>query len=125
MSQAATAITNIAIINQSAPYGSSNGQESLDMALAMSNFAQDVSLFFIEDGVLQLLTSQHPGAIDNKAYHKTFSALEFYDIESIYVCKQSLTQRGLQVSQLCIPVTLMELEDLSSLLANQQHIMSF
>ena len=125
MSQTAAAITSIAIINQSAPYGSSNGQESLDMALAMSNFAQNVSVFFIEDGVLQLLTSQHAASIDNKAYHKTFSALEFYDIESIYVCKQSLMQRGLKESQLCIPVILMELEDLSNLLAEQQHVMSF
>jgi tRNA 2-thiouridine synthesizing protein C len=115
----------IAIINKSAPYGSSNGQESLDMALAMSNFAQDVSVFFIEDGVLQLLVSQNATTIDAKAYFKTFPALEFYDIENIYVCKKSLIQRGLQASQLCIPVTLIELDDLSILLAKQQHVMSF
>lgn len=125
MNKAAAAIVDIAIINKSAPYGSSNGQESLDMALAMSNFAQNVSVFFIEDGVLQLLTSQRAASIDSKAYHKTFPALEFYDIDSIYVCKQSLAQRGIQVSQLCIPVILMELKDLSNLLANQQHVMSF
>jgi tRNA 2-thiouridine synthesizing protein C len=125
LNQSATKLSSIAIINQSAPYGSSNGQESLDMALAMSNFAQDVSLFFIEDGVLQLLSSQNAASIDNKNYHKTFPALEFYDIENIYVCKQSLAQRGIHMSQLCIPVILMELEDLSSLLANQQHVMSF
>lgn len=95
------------------------------MALAMSNFAQNVSLFFIEDGVLQLLVSQDSTAIDAKAYHKTLPALEFYDIENIYVCKKSLAQRGIQVSQLCIPVTLMELNDLSSLLTKQQHVMSF
>jgi tRNA 2-thiouridine synthesizing protein C len=117
--------SSIAIINKSAPYGSSNGQESLDMAMAMSNFSQDVSVFFIEDGVLQLLLSQDPAAIDAKAYHKTFKALEFYDIENIYVCSQSLAQRGIQRSQLCIPVTLIEHDDLSSLLASQQHVMSF
>jgi tRNA 2-thiouridine synthesizing protein C len=117
--------TTIAIINQSPPYGSSNGQESLDMALALSNFAQDVCVFFIEDGVLQLLGSQDSTVIDAKAYYKTFAALEFYDIENIYVCKHSLIQRGIQASQLCIPVTLIELEDLSKLLSKQQHLMSF
>jgi tRNA 2-thiouridine synthesizing protein C len=117
--------SSIAIINKSAPYGSSNGQESLDMAMAMSNFAQDVSVFFIEDGVLQLLLSQDPAAIDAKAYHKTFKALEFYDIENIYVCRQSLEQRGIKSTQLCIEVTLIEHDDLSSLLASQQHVMSF
>ena len=125
MSQSAAAIASIAIINKSAPYGSSNAQESLDMALAMSNFAQDVSVFFIEDGVLQLLVSQDPTAINAKAYHKTFAALEFYDIENIYVCKHSLLQRSIEASQLCIPVTLIELEDLSKLLSKQQHVMTF
>ena len=125
MSQSAAAIASIAIINKSAPYGSSNAQESLDMALAMSNFAQDVSVFFIEDGVLQLLVSQDPTVINAEAYHKTFAALEFYDIENIYVCKHSLFQRGIEASQLCIPVTLIELEDLSKLLSKQQHVMTF
>jgi len=117
--------SSIAIINKSAPYGSSNGQESLDMALAMSNFAQHVSVFFMDDGVFQLLLPQDPTTIDAKAYYKTFPALEFYDIENIYVCKQSLIQRGIQVSQLNIPVTLMEFDDLSNFLASQQHVMSF
>jgi tRNA 2-thiouridine synthesizing protein C len=116
---------SIAIINRSAPYGSSNGQESLDMALAMSNFAQDVSVFFMDDGVFQLLLTQDPTVIEAKAYYKTFPALEFYDIENIFVCKQSLIQRGIQTSRLCIPVTLMEFDDLSNLLAKQQHLMSF
>lgn len=91
----------------------------------MSNFANDVSVFFMEDGVLQLLVSQNSIAIDAKAYYKTFPALEFYDIENIYVCKQSLEKRGIQTSQLCIPVTLMERDDLSNLLTKQQHVMSF
>lgn len=95
------------------------------MALAMSNFAQDVCVCFIDDGVLQLLVSQDASAIDAKAYYKTFPALEFYDIENIYVCKHSLDERGILSSQLCIPVTLIELEDLSRLLASQQHVMSF
>tara|TARA_R110000751_G_scaffold55346_1_gene118612 strand:+ start:1454 stop:1819 length:366 start_codon:yes stop_codon:yes gene_type:complete len=118
-------ISKIAIINKSAPYGCSNGQESLDMAMAMSNFAQDVSVFFIEDGVLQLLASQNAATIDAKGYSKTFPALEFYDIENIYVCQQSLQQRGISSEQLCIPVTLIEFEDLGDLLASQQHVMSF
>ncbi len=95
------------------------------MALAMSNFAQDVSVYFIEDGVLQLLVSQDSTAINAKAYYKTFPALEFYDIENIYVCRQSLVQRDIKASQLCIPVTLIELEDLPKLLSKQQHVMSF
>lgn len=115
---------SIAIINKSAPYGNSNGQESLDMALAMSNFGQDVMLFFIEDGVLQLVNNQAPTHIDAKAYHKTFAALEFYDIEIIYVCQTSLEQRGLKTSDLCIEVTPIYPSDMPELLSSQQ-VMAF
>jgi tRNA 2-thiouridine synthesizing protein C len=116
---------SIAIVNQVAPYGSSKGQESLELALAMSNFGQQVSLFFIEDGVFQLLSQQTPNSIDNKAYFKTFSALEFYDIENIYVCGQSLKMRGLTVADLCISVTLITNLMHSQLLAQHKQVLVF
>mgnify|MGYP000648672588 CR=1 FL=1 len=84
---------SIAIINQAAPHGSAKGQESLELALAMSNFGQEVSLFFVEDGIWQLINHQAPQQIDSKAYHKTFAALEFYEIDNIFVCRQSLFER--------------------------------
>ena len=115
----------IAILNKSAPYGSINGQESLDMALAMSNFGQDVSLFFIEDGVLQLIKQQTADKIHHKAYHKTFGALSFYDIDNIYVCQQSLLERNLSATDLSIPVTLIELSQLTALITTHAQVMVF
>jgi tRNA 2-thiouridine synthesizing protein C len=115
----------IAILNKSAPYGVVNGQESLDMALAMSNFGQDVSLFFIEDGVLQLIKQQTSDKIQHKAYHKTFAALPFYDIDNIYVCQQSLLERSLTVTDLLIPVTLIEPDQLTTLLGKNAQVMVF
>jgi tRNA 2-thiouridine synthesizing protein C len=112
-------------MNKSAPYGRVNGQESLDMALAMSNFGQDVSLFFIEDGVLQLIKQQTSDKIQHKAYHKTFAALTFYDIDNIYVCQQSLLERGLAESDLLIPVTLIEPDQLATLIAKNDQVMVF
>jgi tRNA 2-thiouridine synthesizing protein C len=112
-------------MNKSAPYGRVNGQESLDMALAMSNFGQDVSLFFIEDGVLQLIKQQTSDKIQHKAYHKTFAALTFYDIDNIYVCQQSLLERGLAESDLLISVTLIEPDQLATLIAKNDQVMVF
>lgn len=117
--------STIAILNKSAPYGVINGQESLDMALAMSNFGQDVKLFFIEDGVLQLIRQQTSDKIQHKAYHKTFAALTFYDIENIYVCQQSLLERSLTASDLSIPVILIEPEQLSALIGKNDQVMVF
>ena len=95
------------------------------MALAMSNFGQQVSLFFIEDGVLQLIKQQTPDNIQHKAYHKTFAALAFYDIDNIYICQQSLQERNLTMSDLSIPVTLIEPNQLTALIAKNDQVMVF
>ncbi|MFT5813991.1 MAG: tRNA 2-thiouridine synthesizing protein C [Psychroserpens sp.] len=85
----------IAIINTQAPFSSSGGKEALDTALIFGSYEQPTSLFFLGDGVFQVIGDQNASTIDIKDYLKTFSALEFYDIENIYVCQQSLVERNL------------------------------
>ncbi|TWX73812.1 sulfurtransferase complex subunit TusC [Colwellia sp. C1TZA3] len=85
----------IAIINTHAPFSNAAGKEALDAALIFGSYEQATSLFFLGDGVFQLIGDQNASAIEIKDYLKTFSALEFYDIENIYVCQQSLTERSL------------------------------
>ncbi|GAC07013.1 sulfurtransferase complex subunit TusC [Paraglaciecola chathamensis] len=116
---------SLGVINSTAPYGVSNGQESLDLALAAANFGQDVTLFFVDDGVFQLLKSQQPIPEQGKHYSKTFAALTFYDIDDIFVCQHSLTKRGIAVSDLCIQVTALPHEELNQQLAQLDHLMRF
>ncbi len=85
----------IAILNTQAPFSSAAGKEALDAALIFGSFEQATSLFFMADGVFQVIGDQNAESIELKDYLKTFSALEFYDIENIYVCAQSLTERNL------------------------------
>ncbi|ABG40969.1 DsrE-like protein [Paraglaciecola sp. T6c] len=115
----------LGIINSTAPYGLSNGQESLDLALASANFGQEVTLFFVDDGVFQLLKSQQPSPEQGRHYSKTFPALTFYDIDDIYVCQQSLSERKLEVSDLCIEVTALPPEELNQQLAQLDQLMRF
>ena len=61
-------------------------------------------LFLIGDGVLQLLKEQQPAAILQRHYAPTFKMLELYDIEEVYVCADSLAERGVTVDDLLIPV---------------------
>ena len=86
---------SIAIINTQAPFSSATGKEALDAALIFGSFEQAISLFFIGDGVFQVIGNQNASSLETKDYLKTFSALTFYDIENIYVCQQSLTERNL------------------------------
>jgi tRNA 2-thiouridine synthesizing protein C len=88
----------VAIVNTQAPFSCAAGKEALDATLIFGSFEQAVSLFFIGDGVFQMIGSQNATSIEAKDYLKTFSALEFYDIDNIYVCQQSLTERNLSTN---------------------------
>ncbi len=113
------------IVNQSAPYGSATSQESLELAMALSNFGTEVKLLFVDDGVFQLKTQQTPAKIDTKAFVKSFPALEFYDIEDIYVCQHSLIARQLTAEDLIMPVSLVLPEQIKQLLAGNHQVMVF
>ena len=90
-----TSNRTVAILNTEAPFSSATGKESLDTALIFGSYEQAISLFFIGDGVFQVIGDQNATEIEIKDYLKTFSALGFYDIENIYVCRESLTERNL------------------------------
>lgn len=84
-----------AILNSKAPYSNTAGKDALDIALIFGSFEQPTSLFFQGDGVWQLMQGQNGTIISVKDYLKTFAAFKFYDLENIYVCQESLIQRGL------------------------------
>jgi sulfur relay (sulfurtransferase) complex TusBCD TusD component (DsrE family) len=47
----------------SAPHGSASGREGLDALLATSALTEDIGVFFLGDGVFQLLAGQQPQAV--------------------------------------------------------------
>jgi len=86
---------SIAIINTTAPFSHAIAKEAMDVALIYGSYEQDTHLFYQGDGVYQLIDNQQPDKIAIKDFLKTFSAFEFYDLEHIYLCKQSLIERNL------------------------------
>jgi tRNA 2-thiouridine synthesizing protein C len=115
----------VGVINSSAPHGRANGRESLDLALAMSAFNESLSLFFIDDGVYQLLGRQNPGEILQKHYQPLFKMLALYDVENIYVCDRSLQARGLTTEMLVVKVETINREQLQQQLNFQDQLLSF
>ena len=91
-------------VNRKAPHGSIYAQESLEVVLIGAAFEQDVTLAFIDDGVYQLLQNQDTGAIGSKNFSPTFRALGDYDVNKIYVERESLEMRGLSKDDL-MPLT--------------------
>ena len=87
-------------VNRKAPYGTIYAWESLEVVLIGAAFEQDVSLAFVDDGVYQLCKGQNTTGVGIKNFSPTYSALGDYDINKIYVEKESLEARGLTIDDL-------------------------
>jgi tRNA 2-thiouridine synthesizing protein C len=116
---------SVAILNVSAPLSKANAKDSLDVALIFGSYEQAVSLYFQGDGVYQLVAKQQPELIQQKDFLKTLAALEFYDIENIYVCHHSLNQRGLSDKFSIENVQVLNQDDFSTSLHQHQTILRF
>ncbi len=87
-------------MNTKGPYGTVYALESLEVVLIGAAFEQDVSLAFIGDGVYQLKKGQDTQGIGMKNFSPTYAALGDYDVNKIYVEKESLEERGLSLDDL-------------------------
>jgi len=112
-------------VNRKAPYGTIYALEALEVVLISAAFDQDVSLAFVDDGVFQLMKGQHTKAIDVKNFSPTYRALEGYDIEKLFVEKESMEARGLSEENLIVPVEVLSREDMGKLMEEQDVVISF
>ena len=112
-------------VNRKAPYGTIYALESLEVVLIAAAFDQDVSLAFLDDGVYQIVKGQHTKGIDVKNFSPTYRALEGYDIEKLYVEKESLEARGLSEKDLLVPVKIVNTQEMAELMQSQDVVMSF
>lgn len=112
-------------VNRRAPHGTIYAQESLEVVLIGAAFEQDVSIVFLDDGVYQIRKDQDTSAIGTKNFSKTFRALEMYDVEKLYVEKESLEARGMSMDDLNVPVEVKSSEEIGRLMEEQDVILSF
>ena len=88
------------IVIASPPFSQIDGKEGVDLALVCAAFDHKVNLIFIEQGIFHLIEAQNEAFFDDKLQDKQLKALEFYDIEQIYVEQESLEILTLDSSQL-------------------------
>jgi len=126
-------------VNRKAPYGTIYALESLEVVLIGAAFEQDVSLAFVDDGVYQLMKGQDTSEVGMKNFSPTYNALGDYDVNKLYVEKESLEERGLTVDDL-MPLTyedenddykekpsirVVSSEELSAIMDEQDVVLSF
>jgi tRNA 2-thiouridine synthesizing protein C len=112
-------------VNRKAPFGTIYALESLEVVLITATFDQDVSLAFVDDGVYEIVKGQNPKGIGIKNHAPTYRALEGYDIEKLYVERESMDARGLTEADLLVDVEVLSSAEMAELMAAQDVVLSF
>ncbi len=112
-------------VNRKAPYGTVYALEGLEVVLISAAFDQDVSLAFLDDGVYQLVKGQDTKAIEEKNFSPTYRALEDYDIDKLFVERESLEARGLSASDLLVDAKVVPATELVALMNSTDVLISF
>jgi len=118
-------IKKFMFVNRKAPYGTIYALESLEVVLISAAFEQDVSLAFLDDGVYQLMKNINTEGIEMKSFSKTYRALEGYDIEKLYVERESMEMRGLTEDDLVVDVQIVSTAEMTDLMDQQDVVLSF
>jgi tRNA 2-thiouridine synthesizing protein C len=112
-------------VNRRAPHGTVYAHEALEVVLIGAAFDQDVSLAFIDDGVFQLKKNQDTSEIYTKNFSKIYSALEMYDVEKLYVERESLQSRGLTEDDLSVDVKVIDSSEMKKLMSDSEVVLNF
>ena len=118
-------IKKFMFVNRKAPYGTIYALEGLEVVLISAAFEQDVSLAFVDDGVYELKKGQDTKALGQKNFSPTYRALEGYDIEKLYVERESMEFRGLTEDDLLVDVQIVSAAEMADLLVEQDVVISF
>ncbi len=122
---AQSVVKKFMFVNRKAPYGTIYALEGLEVVLISAAFDQDVSLAFLDDGVYQLVKGQQTKALEVKNFSPTYRALEGYDVEKLYVERESLEARGLREDQLLVPVQVVGAAEMAALMDSQDVVIGF
>jgi tRNA 2-thiouridine synthesizing protein C len=119
------AVKKFMFVNRRAPYGTIYALESLEVVLITATFDQDVSLVFVDDGVYELVKGQDTQGIGIKNHSKTYRALDGYDVEKLYVERESMAARGLTEDDLLVDVKVLSSAEMAALMVEQDVVYSF
>ena len=117
----------LAFLFRTAPHGNAISREGLDALLAATAFCdeEEIGVFFIDDGILNLLDGQNPELLLQKDFIRTFKLLDLYDIEQRFVCADSLDQYNLQTEQLIISAEKIDRTSLINKLSQAEKVFTF
>ncbi|MCP5161911.1 MAG: sulfurtransferase complex subunit TusC [Hahellaceae bacterium] len=114
------------IIFSRAPASSAFAREALDACLAASAFDCVPALLFLEDGIFGLLEGQQASLqLARAPLSKNLGVLPIYGVDKILVSERGMAQRGLTINDLCLPIEVVNDDDICHLVHSHNKILSF
>jgi tRNA 2-thiouridine synthesizing protein C len=113
------------LVNRRAPHGTVYALEALEVVLIAATFDQDVSLVFLDDGVFSLVKGQKTAGLEMKNFSLMYRALDDYDVNQLYVERESMESRGLKESDLLVEVEVLDRKELGERMEQQDVLLSF
>ena len=115
----------VLVLMRRAPYGSFYSYEGLQTMLIMGAYEINVSVAFVDDGVYVITKGQDTEALGVKQVAKTFPALPDFDVETFYIHKDSLEERGLTLDDLVIQPQVLDTAEMARVLEEQDVVLPF
>lgn len=125
MTEEGGVIKKFMFVNRTAPYGTVYALESLEVVLISAAFEQDACVLFADDGVYQLKKGQNTDKIDMKNFSPTYRALEMYDVEKLYVDKESMETRGLTKDDFIVDVEVKSSAEITSIMEDMDMVLNY
>ena len=116
-------ITNI-VISRSSLAGA-DFKEAIDLGLVCAAFDQQVNMIFVDAGINNLIEGQTASKLNDKNHVDIIRGLEFYDIENIYLEKESLDNTRLRIDDLIPSVEIITSADINKLNQKANHLVLF
>jgi tRNA 2-thiouridine synthesizing protein C len=114
----------ILVIVRRPPYAGALAYESLEAVLVAGVFELQVAVVFIDDGVFQLLRGQNGVALGARNVGHGLRALDTYDVKALYVDEASLRARSLEVDDLEVRATPIDVAAIRAMIATHDVVLS-
>lgn len=126
----------VMITVRKAPHGSIYVQEAIEVMFIVASYGMDLSVVFLDDGVLALKSQQDTKELGIKGFLASLGALIDFEVSNVYVDEQSMQERNLSVDDLVVigededteaPIkpTVLSSHEIAAMMAQQQSFMSF
>ena len=115
----------VACVLSTAPYGCRTVRDALDAVMVCAAFDMPPALFFMDNGIMQLIKKQEAHLISQKNHGAMLKSLLLYDINTFWACHASMVARGLDAGDCVLPIKTFERKQLAALLSEYDVVMTF